>query len=118
MSDSNDIQIQPVPSAAGPAAVQPVRRNLPAAQPDPNSAAPHGREVAAITGGGLPRAYAQIIVNPDTRDMVIEVRDSVTNQVINQYPSSEIEAMHRYMQRYIETLARVQAARPHDGSGL
>lgn len=116
MPDSNARQIQPVPRVGGTAVVQPVRRDAHVAPPDPHRAAPRGHEVAAITGGGLPRAYAQITVNPDTRDMVIEIRDSVTDQVIRQYPSREIEAMNRYMQQYADTVARRQAAKPHDGS--
>lgn len=116
MSDISDVHIQPVPPVGGTVAVQPVRHDRPAAQPDQNSAAPHGREVAAITGGGLARAYAQITISQDTHDMVIEVRDAVTDEIINQYPSREIEAMNRYIQQYAETLARRRAAQLHDGS--
>ena len=93
-----------------------MRRDPQVAPPDLHLAAPRGREVAAITGGALPRAYAQITVDHDTHDVVIEVRDSVTDQVTRQYPSREIEAMDRYMQQYVETVARRQAAKPHDGT--
>lgn len=116
MSDISDVQIQPVPPVGGPAAIQRVRHDRPAPQPDPHAAAPRGREVAAMTGGGLPRAYAQITISHDTHDMVIEVRDAVTDQVIRQYPSREVEEMNRYMQQYAETLARRRAAQNHDGS--
>lgn len=116
MPDTSDVQIQPVPPVGGTAAVQPVRLDRPVAPADPHAAAPHGREVAAITGGNLPRAYAQVSIDPDTRDLVIQVRDSITDKVISQYPSREIEAMNHYMRQYAETLARRQAAKLQGGS--
>lgn len=114
MPDTSNAQIQPVPPISGTAAVQPVRSERPVGQPDPHEAAPRGHEVAAITGGNLPRAYAQVSIDPDTHDLVIQVRNSLTDEVIRQYPSREIEAMNHYMAQYVETLARRVAAKLHD----
>ena len=116
MSDISEVQIQPVPPVGGTAAVQSAPLDRPATLPEQHSALPHGGAAASITGGGLPNAYAQITVNPDTHDMVIEVRDSATGQVIRQYPSREIEAMNRDIQQFMERLALRQVARIHNGS--
>ena len=119
MPDTSNAEIQPVPPVSGTAAVQPVRPVRPepfVGQPDQHEAAPDGHEVAAITGGNLPHAYAQVSIDPDTRDLVIQVRDSLTDEVIREYPSREIEAMNHYMAQYAETLARRQAAKIHDES--
>jgi uncharacterized FlaG/YvyC family protein len=67
-------------------------------------------DAAAVTGGQLSAAYAQLYVNPDTHDVVIRIRDSATDEVIREYPSSEIEHMAEFLKQYADTLARRRAA--------
>jgi hypothetical protein len=111
MSDIEGISIQPVPPVSGPAPVQPVQHE-PGRTPTPDSGAkPPARptDVAASVGGSLPSAYAQLVVNPDTRDVVIRIRDASTDEIIHEYPSSEVENMAKYLKQYVATLARRHA---------
>ena len=113
MSDSQDPRISPVPSIGGAVAVQPVRPQ-PAVAPTPGGhSAYHAQDVAAATGGNLRAATAQFYVNPDTRDVIIRIKDPSTDRVISEYPSAEVEAMEKYMRQYADTLARHRtSARP------
>ncbi len=104
MSDRADSAIGPVSPIAGSRPIQPVR-----AEPDP--APPRGADIGAITGGSLPAAYAQFVVDPDTHDVVIRVRDATTDQVISEYPSRAVEEMAAYMRQYAAALARRRATR-------
>ena len=110
MSDSRNPSISPAPPVGRAAPVQPVRGQQPVGLPAERSVAPHGHEVAAVTGGSLLPAYAQFMVDQDTHDVVIRIHDVATNQVLAQYPSAEIEAMSADMQKYADTVARHRAA--------
>lgn len=70
----------------------------------------HQRDVAAITDGTLPRAYAQLVVNPDTHDLVIRIRDADTHDVLSEYPSEAVEHMARDLLQYLNTLQRRRGA--------
>jgi hypothetical protein len=117
MSDSQNQPIGPVAKVANVPAVQPVRNERPALL-DQSKPASRGQSVAAVsTGGGLPGAYAQLVVNQDTNDVVIRVLDSATNRVISEFPSTQVEELAKYMKTYEETLARHRAAvRPQTAS--
>jgi hypothetical protein len=65
---------------------------------------------AAVTSGQLSAAYAQLIVNPDTHDVVIRVRSSVTDEIIREYPTKEVEHMAKFLRDYVDTVARRRAA--------
>lgn len=110
MSDSWDLQIQPTPPVGRPSAVQPIRSEDPVGGPGHPGPRPGQSAPAAATGGSLRAAYAQFVVNPDTRDVVIRVRDSSTDEVLSETPSPEVEAMARYLRDYANTLARHRAA--------
>lgn len=119
MSDSRDLPVGPVQPIGGAAPVQPVRAEPPLPGAAPHVAptgGPQLQHAAAVTDGNLPGAYAQFFINPDTHDVVIRVRDATTDQVINEYPSREIEAMNVYMKKYADTLARRHAARSSGSS--
>ena len=110
MSDTQDLRVEPTPVVGGSAAVQPVRAEAqPAARgearPDASRAS-----AAASTGGNLRAAYAQFVVDPDTHDVVVRIRDSSTNEVLSELPSREVQEMQKYLQTYAETLARHRAA--------
>ena len=111
MSDSRAHQVAPVPPISGARAVQPVssgRLAVPASSSDKLAAE---ADVAASTGGNLPAAYAQFVVNEDTHDVVIRIRDASTDRVISEYPSKQVEALAAYMRKYSDDLARARAAR-------
>jgi FlaG protein len=110
MPDSKDLHLGPVPPVGNAAPVQPVRADRVLGLYADHGTPPHGHEVAATTGGSLPPAYAQFMVDQDTNDVVISIHDPTTNRVIAQYPSVEIEAMAKSMKQYADTLARHRAA--------
>jgi FlaG protein len=107
MDPSSDSPIGPVAPVSGAWPVQPVRTDPTVAVPSSGSAGPG---VAAVTGGSLPASYAQFEVNPDTHDVVIRIKDALTDQVIDEYPSREIEAMAASMKQYADMLARRRVA--------
>lgn len=112
MSDSHYDQIAPVPPVSNAAPVQPVRDQRSAALPGNNTQVPADRPAAAVTTGGmLPPAYAQFVVNQDTHDVVIRIRDANTDRIIEEYPSPQVEELAKYMKAYVDT-ARQRAAKP------
>ena len=113
MSDSLSDPISPVGPVTNAAPIQPVRAHPAVTQPADHttSAAYKQAAAAAATGGTLPAAYAQFVVNHDTHDVVIRIRDSATDRVIEEYPSPQVEEMAKYMKAYADTLARHRAAR-------
>src|ERR1700682_4598283 len=110
MSDIHDPLVTPVSPVGRSAPVQPVRRDLPTAAPADPASASKPSTVVATTGGSLREAYAQFVVDPETHDTVLRIRDSNTNAVISESPSPEVEAMTRALKAYADTLARHHAA--------
>ena len=107
MPDTSRGPIEPVPSVGSSARALPVRhpaeRPVNASTPEPARAP----DVPAATA----KAYAQFVVNPDTHDVIIRVRDAVTDAIIREYPSTEIEQMNKHLLEYSATLARRRAAK-------
>ena len=110
MSDARTPPVGPVPPVGGTPAVEPVRPERPPVAPRDPQVAAGKHDVAAITGGNLPGQYAQLVINPDTHDVVIRVLDAQTHHVIDEYPSSAVEHMAVYLKQYGEMLARRHAA--------
>jgi hypothetical protein len=110
MADSTDLNLRRVQPVGDAAPVQPVRNERLAGTNGGRTTAPHGHEVAAVTGGNLSAAYAQFVVNQDTHDVVIRIREAETDRVIAEYPSRQVEEMAASMQKYADTLARRRAA--------
>lgn len=112
MSDSGTNPIAPVAPVANTPAVQPVRDQRSMALPGERTSAGTDRPAAAaVTGGSLPASYAQFVVNQDTHDVVIRIRDSATDRVIEEYPSAQVEELAKYMKAYADTLARHRGAK-------
>ncbi len=112
MSDSNALPVGPVQPVGDVPVAQPVgpeKRPVAAIEPRP-APQPRRPDVAAATTGNLAAAYAQFIINPDTHDVVIRVKDAVTGEVISEYPSRQIEELAKYMKQYADTLARLRGA--------
>jgi hypothetical protein len=110
MSDSRDLQIQPTPAVVGTPGVLPVRPEGAASTHGQAKAEASAHSAAVSTAGNLRAAYAQFVVNPDTHDVVIRVRDAATNEVLSEFPSEQVQAMSKYLKEYAETLARHRAA--------
>jgi hypothetical protein len=111
MSDAQDLRIAPaVPSGV----VEPSRPALPQR---PAPAASKRREggdepVAASTGGRLRSAYAEFVIDSETRSVVLHIRDAATNRIIQELPSPEVQSIMRSLHDYAEMLARRRAATP------
>lgn len=111
MLDNTSPAIQPVPPVGGARPVQPIQPQGPVVSAAQEHSGPsETTTAAAATGGGLRAAYSQFVVNPDTQDVIIRVRDSNTDEVLHEYPSPEVEAIARYLKTYQETLTRHRAA--------
>jgi hypothetical protein len=82
-------------------AALPVRESAVPTQADP---------VAAFTSGHLRAAYTQHVIDPETHEVSVRIRDAATHEVISQLPATEIEALSRSMREYAEALALRHAA--------
>src|SRR5207302_10087634 len=71
MSDSRELVIHPTPAVVGTPGVAPVRSGGSVATPGKAIPERGAEGAAASTGGDLRAAYAQLVVNPDTHDVVI-----------------------------------------------
>jgi hypothetical protein len=103
----SDLPINPIDAVSPVRGVAPAR---PVGRDATTGGASSQRDVAASTGGSLPGAYAQLVINPDTHDVVIRVRDTATHEIISEYPSTEVEQMAKYLMDYLDTLQRRRAA--------
>src|SRR5689334_8253638 len=109
MSDLSTSPVGPLSPVAGAAAVARVVR---VADPRVPRRDPAGqRDVAAVTGGSLKRVYAQLVVNPDTHDVVIRVRDATTHEVLSEYPAEAVEHMEQDLMRYLATVQHRKSVR-------
>jgi hypothetical protein len=121
MSHSNDLRIEPLRPSAAP---KPIKVAYPSPRVVPLAPAPHAapeseqqalvdaNHVAATTGGQLQPAYAQFVVDPDTHDVLLRVRDGTTNRILQEFPSVELQAMSRNLTEYADMLARRRASIP------
>jgi hypothetical protein len=117
MSDSQGHSIAPVTGVVKAPAVQAVRgQRSEALTGERRPATREHAAAAATTGGNLPPAYAEYVVNQDTNDVVIRIRDASTDRVINEYPSKQVQELEKYMKNYAETLARHRAATQSEAS--
>ena len=65
--------------------------------------------VAASTGGQLRNAYAQFVVDAETHNVVVRIRDTATDRVLQELPGPEVQAVMRSLNDYAELLARRRA---------
>ena len=112
-----DAPLQPT-GAVGPA--RPVHSDLPESAPSTGSPTPrpapiNANTTAAVTGGALRAAYAQFVINPDTHDVVVRIRDAKTDALINEIPAPEVEELANFLRDYTDALAR-RAAKSHPAS--
>jgi hypothetical protein len=114
MSDST-FHVEPTPPVRGVAPVWPVRAERPAGTPADRRPEPDGHVVAASTGGNLRAAYAQFVIDPETHEVSVRVKDANTDQVLNEYPSKQVQQMTEYLRNYADTLARHRMANLKNG---
>jgi uncharacterized FlaG/YvyC family protein len=112
MSNSYDLRVEPTAAAHAAQAVQAARLERPAADAaaQKQRRAQDARDAVASVGGQLRSAYAQYVVNPDTHDVVVRIRDAATDEVLSELPSPEVQAVTRALREYAETLARLRIA--------
>jgi hypothetical protein len=120
MPNFSDLRVEPMRPSAAP---KPIRTEYPTprivplddAQRGPDAAGHAGvaaNHVAAATGGTLPPTYSQFVVDPDTNDVLLRVRDGATNRILQEFPSAELRAMSRSLTQYADMLARRHATTP------
>ena len=64
----------------------------------------------AATAGHLRPAYTQYVVDPETHDVSVRIRDAATDEVIRQIPAAELAAVNKAMREYAQALALRHAA--------
>jgi FlaG protein len=107
-----DRRVDPTSAATG---TEPVRdygfgRAAGAAKGSLASAHAESDEPAAATSGHLRAAYTQFVIDPETHDVSVRIRDAATDEVIRQIPSAEVEAVNKALRDYAQTLALRHAA--------
>jgi hypothetical protein len=108
-----DRRIDPTTAAVG---TEPVRDYMPGR---PAVVANGGRssvqavereDRVAATAGHLRAAYTQFVVDPETHDVSVRIRDAATDEVIRQIPAAEVEAINKVLRQYAQALALRHAA--------
>jgi hypothetical protein len=113
--DRQDLRIEPAPPVGGAAPVRAVQADA-AARGATNADSGRQSQAAAVTGGGLRAAYAQFVVDADTHEVVVRIRDASTDEILNEMPSREVQEVEKYLRTYAETLARHRAALRRDSA--
>lgn len=109
MSDTHPIEpVARVDKAAAP--VTPIHPTRVIGAAVDKQLQPNPQPADSSTGGGLRAAYAQFVVNPDTNDVVIRIKDSATNEVLRELPSPEVEAMRAHLNTYVQKLSQHRAS--------
>ena len=117
MTAPHDSPVQPVAPVTGTRPVQPseaesrhaaweqARQRTPTTTPGQNQSEP----ADASTSGGIPAAYAQLIVDPDTHQVIVKIRDAATDKVLTEVPSQAVQAADKSLRAYADFLARHRA---------
>jgi FlaG protein len=108
-----DRRIDPTTPAVGTDPVRdymPGRPAVPAGGSPSSAHAVESDEPVAATAGHLRAAYTQFVVDPETHDVSVRVRDAATDEVIRQIPAAEVEAITKALRQYAQALALRHAA--------
>lgn len=111
MSDTQQLRIEPTAPVGGVRPVQPagVERATPDVRPEVRAVDSTRSAAAIATTGDLPAAYAQFVVDPDTQEVVVKIKDVATDRVVTELPSPAVQAMDKSLREYAEFLARHRA---------
>jgi hypothetical protein len=117
ISDVPELRVDPTaPTRAGQALRGPGGRFEQPVPADASTATPgrgrreHEPEPVVATAGQLRPAYAQYVLDPQTHEVSVRVRDAATHEMLSQIPPAEVAALNRSMREYAELLARHHAA--------
>lgn len=108
MSDTRDLRIEPAAPSGAVESTRPAlpeRRTPDAPEPQPERDSP----VAVAAEGQLRNAYAEFVVDSETDNVVVRIRDAVTGRVLQELPSPEVQKVMRSLHDYAELLARRRA---------
>lgn len=64
----------------------------------------------AATTGQLRAAYTQYVVDPETHEVSVRIRDAASDAVIRQVPAAEVVAVNKVLREYAQMLALRHAA--------
>lgn len=108
MSDTHSVE--PVASVDKTPPVNPIHPARLISEGVEKQLRPNPQAADTSTGGGLRAAYAQFVVNPETHDVVIRIKDSATNEILRELPSAEVEAMRAHINSYVQKLSQFRAS--------
>jgi len=108
MSDTPELRIAAIPPTG---AAEPVRHAHAAhvgaaAHPAQPARAPVAQDVSASTDGQLQNAYAQVVIDPHTHEVIVRIRDAETDRILTELASPEVQAVSRNLRDYAALLAR------------
>jgi hypothetical protein len=111
MGEQAELRIEPTAPAG---AAEPIHPALPTRPTPPEPPEPQPQRdsvpVAAETGGHLRAAYAEYIIDAETNDVVVRIRDASTDRVVRELPSPEVQALMRTLNDYAKLAARRRVA--------
>src|SRR5205085_8705249 len=109
MSKSEDLRIEPV---AHTSAAQPIHAapRIPAVPQPADPKAPVRQDMSIVSNGEIRAAYTEFVVDPETHDVIVRIRDAATDRVLDELPSAQVQAVHKAMADYAEKMARHRAA--------
>jgi FlaG protein len=110
MSNPQDLRIEPVAPSGHAEPVHAAPRTPEALKPAEPPKLPAPQDVSVVSEGQLRSAYAEFLLDPQTHDVVVRIRDAATGRVLDELPSKEVQAVQKAMAEYAEKMARHRAA--------
>src|SRR5213082_1524947 len=91
MSNPHDLRVEPV---APTGAAEPVHaaRRVPAEPKLADAKLPARQDMSVVTNGQLRAAYTEFVVDPETHDVIVRIRDAATDRVLDELPSAQMQA--------------------------
>lgn len=110
MAELNGLRVEPTAATSPGQPVAGVGPEQPAALPPAPAKPASGLPPAATTSGQMRAAYAQFVIHPDTHDVIVRIRDAMTDEVLNEIPAPQVEEMSKFLRDYADALARRRVA--------
>src|SRR5437899_785031 len=103
MSHPKDLRIEPV---ARTGAAEPVHaaHRVPEVPKPADPKLPARQDMSVVTNGQLRAAYTEFVVDPETHDVVVRIRDAATDRVLDELPSAQIQAVQKAMAEYAQKM--------------
>jgi hypothetical protein len=112
MSNSHELRIEPVAPTSAAAPIQSAHR-VPEVSNESKPADPKlpvRQDMSVVSNGHVHAAYTEFVVDPETHDVVVRIRDAATDRVLDELPSAQMQAVHKAMAEYAEKMALRRAA--------